>query len=73
MAWDAKAYSIAPHAGGRADQPAGLLKKMRVLSNVYDAMQTAKEYTRTGRVKEFHDHPLFDTYTEIMKMRAEHG
>lgn len=69
MAWDSAKFNIPPFSGGRADQPAGLLKRMRVLSNVYDAMQTAKEYNRTGRIKEFHDHPSYSTYIEVTKMR----
>lgn len=73
MAWDAKAYSIPPSTGGRSDQPAGLLRKMRVLSNIYDAMSMAREYTRTGKIKDFHNHPLFDTYREVMKLREKHG
>lgn len=73
MAWDASAYGIPPYAGGRSDQPAGLLRKMRVLSNIFDAMKAAGEYNRTQRVKEFHNHPLFSTYTEIMKLREKHG
>ena len=73
MAWDAKAYGVSPVSGGRSEQPAGLLRKMRVLSNVFDAMSAAKEYNRTQRIKDFHSHPLFNTYTEVMKLRAKHG
>jgi hypothetical protein len=73
MAWDASKFGINPFPGARSDQPAGLLLKMRVLSNAYDAMSAAKEYNRMQKVADFHSHPLFDTYIEIMNMRDQHG
>lgn len=72
MAWDAQKFGIPPVSGGRADQPAGLTRKMRVLSNVFDAMSTAKEYSKKQKVDEFHNHPLFDIYLDVMEMRSKH-
>ena len=73
MAWDAAGFNIPPVSGGRYDQPAGLLKKMRILSRIYDAMAAAREYNRNQRVQDFQKHPLFDTYISITKLRQEHG
>lgn len=74
MAWDAERFSIPPYKGARADQPAGLLKKMRIVLNIYNAMSTAREYSKGGKMKDFIDHPSYKTYQEIMKLRKEqHG
>jgi hypothetical protein len=73
MAWDAERFGIPPYRGARADQPAGLLKRMRMVLNVYEAMTTAKEYLRSGKIKEFSEHPLYKTYQSIMDLRKKHG
>lgn len=42
FAWNARAYGALPEAGGQLDQPAGLLKRMRMAENVYDAWSAWK-------------------------------
>lgn len=74
MAWDAERFGIPPYNGSRADQPAGLLKRMRAAINVYEAMSTAKDYLKGGKMKEFIAHPSYKTYQYIMGLRKQnHG
>jgi len=73
MAWDAERFGIPPYGGARADQPAGLLKRMRMVLNVYEAMAAAKEYLRGGKIKEFSEHPSYKTYQYVMDLRKKHG
>ena len=41
-AWSARAYGGLPEAGGQLDQPAGLLRRMRVAENAYNAWDAWK-------------------------------
>jgi len=71
MAWDAKEYGALPYKGARADQPAGLLKRMRTTSNIFDAFKAV--HANSENMAEFRKSPQFKIYTDIMKLRGEHG
>jgi len=51
MAWDADAFGIPPYKGSRAEQPAGLLDKMRKCMNVYNAVQEEKRIAKGADAK----------------------
>lgn len=42
MAWQSERWHTLPEAGGLLDQPAGLLQRMAVVSNVYNAFKALK-------------------------------
>jgi len=71
MAWDAERFGISPYKGARADQPAGLLKRMRIVLNVYETMAAAKEYLKDGNIKEFSSHPSYKIYTYVTELRKK--
>jgi hypothetical protein len=73
MAWDAERFGIPPYKGARADQPAGLMKRMRMVLNVYEAMSTARDYLKAGKTKELNSHPSYKTYRYVTELRNQHG
>lgn len=71
MAWDAERFGIQPYKGARADQPAGLLKRMRMVLNVYEAMSTARAYLKDGKIQEYSSHPSYKTYMYVTDLRKQ--
>ena len=68
MAWDAKEYGVMPYKGARADQPAGLLKRMRTLSNIYDAFKGVQ--ANSENLAEYRKTPQYKIYMDVMKLRG---
>jgi hypothetical protein len=68
---DCQAFHALPEPGGILDQPAGLLRRLRILSNVYHAHQLYKNFPG-GHMAEFaHQHPdEWQTVQKVMEMRA---
>jgi len=53
--WKAQGYSALPRVGGLEDQPAGLLDRMAVASNIYSAWKGLNESKH--KVQWSRDHP----------------
>ena len=76
MAWDAEMFSVPPFAGSRADQPAGLLDKMRKCVNVYNAMIEQKRIAKDANAKSlqaFYTSQAGKTCRAIKELREQHG
>jgi hypothetical protein len=75
MAWDAELFGTPPYSGGRADQPAGLLAKMRKCLNIYNAIQQEKNIPNKNidQVKDFYESPSGQICKAIKKLREQHG
>ncbi len=44
LAWSARSWKALPEPGGLLDQPAGLLKRMQISINIWDAFQQWKAH-----------------------------
>jgi len=56
LAWQCKQFNCLPYSGGLLDQPAGLVKRMAIAYNVWEAIKTRHEYG--SKYDEFiKDHP----------------
>ena len=69
-------YRALPYSGGVMDQPAGLLRKMRQVNNVY---QTFKVYQQEGnkpgetaKWKREHE-DMWNIVSQVEKLRAKYG
>ena len=69
-------YRALPYRGGVMDQPAGLLRKMRQVNNVY---QTFKVYQQEGnkpgetaKWKREHE-DMWNIVSQVEKLRAKYG
>ena len=76
LAVNCENYRALPYSGGVMDQPAGLLRKMRQVNNVYEA---AKIYKREGnkpgesaKWKREHE-DIWDIVDQVEKLRAKYG
>lgn len=76
LGMDCERYKSLPVDGGVLDQPAGLIRKVRRVTNVFHAF---KEYETRGRkagemAKWKQDNPEFmAVISEINELRSEHG
>lgn len=76
-AWDAETFGIPPVSGGREDQPAGLLDKMRKCMNIYNALTEQKRIASgnmsADQQREFYASPTGKTCIAIKQLREQHG
>ena len=76
LALNCENYRALPHSGGVMDQPAGLLRKMRQVNNVYEAVRI---YKRDGNkpgesAKWKREHQdIWDIVDQVEKLRAKYG
>ena len=76
LALNCENYRALPYSGGVMDQPAGLLRKMRQVNNVYEA---ARMYKREGNkpgesAKWKREHQeVWDIVDQVEKLRAKYG
>jgi hypothetical protein len=56
LAWQCKQFSCLPYSGGLLDQPAGLIHRMNVAYNVWDAVKTRQSY-KEKQADFIKDHP----------------
>jgi len=70
LAWQCQHWHALPEPGALRDQPAGLLKNMAVVSNVYEAF---KSYTRATRLTTWRaENPdAWDIVGEVLKLRGK--
>lgn len=76
LALECDEYQALPYFGGVMDQPAGLMRKMRQLKNVYTAF---KEYEREGKIpgesaswKRNHSQ-LWEIVSQVNELRKKYG
>jgi len=76
LALECEEYQSLPYSGGVMEQPAGLLRKLRQVGNVYRAF---REYERKGNVpgesakwkKEHSD--IWDIVSQVNELRVKYG
>ncbi|MDX9779624.1 MAG: hypothetical protein RBT66_01150 [bacterium] len=76
LALNCEEYRALPYSGGVMDQPAGLLRKMRQVNNVY---QTFKVYQQEGnrpgetaKWKREHE-DMWNIVSQVEKLRTKYG
>jgi hypothetical protein len=76
LALECEEYQSLPYSGGVMEQPAGLLRKMRQVNNVY---QTFKVYQQEGnrpgetaKWKREHE-DMWDIVSQVEKLRTKYG
>ena len=76
LALNCENYRALPYNGGVMDQPAGLLRKMRQVNNVYEAVRIYKrEGNKPGesaKWKREHEE-VWDIVNEVERLRAKYG
>jgi hypothetical protein len=76
LALNCEEYRALPYSGGVMDQPAGLLRKMRQVNNVY---QTFKVYQQEGNrpgetAKWKREHSdMWNIVSQVEKLRTKYG
>ena len=76
LALECEEYRALPYSGGVMDQPAGLLRKMRQVNNVY---QTFKVYQQEGNrpgetAKWKREHSdMWNIVSQVEKLRTKYG
>ena len=76
LALNCENYRALPYSGGVMEQPAGLLRKMRQVNNVYEAVRIYKrEGNKPGesaKWKREHEE-VWDIVDQVEKLRAKYG
>ena len=76
LAVNCENYRALPYSGGVMEQPAGLLRKMRQVNNVYEAVRIYKrEGNKPGesaKWKREHE-DVWDIVDQVDKLRAKYG
>lgn len=76
LALNCENYRALPYGGGVMEQPAGLLRKMRQVNNVYDAVKIYKREGNkpgeTAKWKREHEE-VWDIVDQVDKLRAKYG
>ena len=72
LAWHSERYHSLPESGGLLDQPAGVLNKMAIASNVYAAFVAFKHSTHLAEWADTHPQE-FKTVVEIERLEKSYG
>jgi hypothetical protein len=76
LALNCENYRALPYSGGVMEQPAGLLRKMRQVRNVYEAFRLyKKEGNKPGEIakwKREHEE-VWDIVNQVERLRAKYG
>jgi len=76
LAVNCENYRALPYSGGVLEQPAGLLRKMRQVNNVYEAVRIYKrEGNKPGesaKWKREHEE-VWNIVDQVEKLRAKYG
>jgi len=76
LAINCENYRALPYSGGVMEQPAGLLRKMRQVNNVYEAVRIYKREGNkpgeTAKWKREHE-GVWDIVNEVERLRAKYG
>ena len=68
LAWQSKSWNVLPNPGGLLDQPAGMVRRMTVLNNVYEAV---KAFRAARNVAEWCDQypDAWNLVQHVLKLR----
>ena len=76
LAVNCENYRALPYSGGVMEQPAGLLRKMRQVNNVYEAVRIYKREGNkpgeTAKWKREHEE-VWDIVNQVERLRAKYG
>ena len=76
LAVNCENYRALPYSGGVLEQPAGLLRKMRQVNNVYEAVRIYKREGKkpgeSAKWKREHEE-VWDIVDQVEKLRAKYG
>ena len=76
LAVNCENYRALPYSGGVLEQPAGLLRKMRQVNNVYEAVRIYKrEGNKPGETAKWkrENEQLWDIVNQVEKLRKKYG
>jgi CO/xanthine dehydrogenase Mo-binding subunit len=76
LALNCENYRALPYSGGVMEQPAGLLRKMRQVRNVYEAVKLYKaEGNKPGESAKWkrENEGVWDIVNEVERLRAKYG
>ena len=76
LALNCENYRALPYSGGVMEQPAGLLRKMRQVQNVYEAFRLyKKEGNKPGESAKWkrENEGVWDIVNEVERLRAKYG
>lgn len=76
LALECEEYRALPYSGGVLDQPAGLLRKMRQVQNVYEAFRLyKKEGNKPGEIAKWkrENESVWDIVNQVDGLRAKYG
>lgn len=76
LALNCENYRALPYSGGVMEQPAGLLRKMRQVRNVYEAFRLyKKEGNKPGEIAKWkrENESVWDIVQQIDELRAKYG
>lgn len=76
LALNCENYRALPYSGGVMEQPAGLLRKMRQVQNVYEAFRLyKKEGNKPGEIAKWkrENESVWDIVNQVDGLRAKYG
>ena len=76
LALNCENYRALPYSGGVMEQPAGLLRKMRQVQNVYEAFRLyKKEGNKPGEIAKWkrENESVWDIVDQVEKLRKEYA
>lgn len=76
LALNCETYRALPYSGGVMEQPAGLLRKMRQVRNVYEAFRLyKKEGNKPGEIAKWkrENESVWDIVNQVDGLRAKYG
>lgn len=76
LALNCENYRALPYGGGVMEQPAGLLRKMRQVQNVYEAFRLyKKEGNKPGEIAKWkrENESVWDIVNQVDGLRANYG
>ena len=76
LAITCETYRALPYSGGVMEQPAGLLRKMRQVNNVYEAVRLyKKEGNRPGETAKWkrENESVWEIVDQVNELRTKYG
>jgi len=76
LAVNCETYRALPYSGGVMEQPAGLLRKMRQVQNVYEAFRLyKKEGNKPGEIAKWkrENESVWNIVMEVNELREKYG
>lgn len=76
LALECEEYRVLPYSGGIMEQPAGLMRKLRQVGNVYRAFvayeREGKEPGKSAKWKSEHE-DIWEIVSRVNELRAKYG